>query len=64
MKIEYGTHRVQSARLFLQSSNWDSPIPSHAGERVPLPSVPGVGVHSLAGEGVVGTEDAAIRCML
>jgi hypothetical protein len=46
---------MQSARLYLQSSDLGPPIPSPAGECVPpFTVVPGGGTNSLGGEGVGG----------
>ncbi len=45
---------IQSARLFIQSSESGPPTPSHAGECA-LPFGSG-GKHSLAGEGVGGPD--------
>ncbi len=51
-------HRVDRVLIFFSiRPNWDSPIPSPAGERVPPPLVQGGGgTHSLAGEEVGGSQ--------
>ncbi len=48
----YTVQSWQSAKLFLQSSDWDSPTPSPASECAPIPLVSGGRAHSLAKEGV------------
>ncbi len=52
--LEYTPQRRQSAKLFLQSSDLDSPSPLAAGECAPPPFGPwgGGGAQSLAGEGL------------
>ncbi len=51
----YYHHWVGRVLSFFSSCrNWDSPNPSPAGECAPPPLVRGVGVHSLAREGVGG----------
>jgi hypothetical protein len=48
-------HRVDRVLSFLSSRpNWDPPTPSHAGESVSPPVVPGGRTHSIAGEGMHG----------
>ncbi len=50
------THRVVSARLFIQAFELGSPPPPHPQASMPTPLVGGGGAHSLPGEGVEGSQ--------
>jgi hypothetical protein len=52
----YSEHKIgRVLSFFFSRQNWDSPTPSPAGECAP-PPWSGGGAHSLAGEGVGGSQ--------